>query len=297
LLAKTERSGEYLIEEESWLAAVEWADLKGADIIHSSLGYTWQRYWTYQMDGKTTLVSKAAAMASAKGMLVVVSAGNEGELEWRIISAPADSDSVLAVGAIDPQTGLQAAFSSFGPTADKRLKPDVMAFGSCIVPTANGLTISEGTSFAAPLVSGFAACLLQHNPQLTPFELRKLIRESGHLYPYFDYSHGYGIPQADHFFNPPQLGASDSFLITRQTKTHTSFVCKMAERDTGQFDPEDPTNFLFYHISNAKGELLQYRIIMPHRATYDNGKVIYESIDPQKLSNWDEFNAPEIESW
>lgn len=279
LLARTEHTGEYLVEEESWVEAAEWADQMGARIIHSSLGYTWQRYWTYQMNGETSLVSKAAAIASSKGIFVVASAGNEGESEWRTVSAPADSDSVLSVGAIDRESGIHAPYSSFGPTSDYRLKPNVSALGNCYVAGEYELEISEGTSYAAPLVTGFAACLLQNQPDLSPYALRKSIEQSGHLFPYFDYAHGYGTPLASKALGLTNGNCNPELIRFASSDNATGIICKMVEKDSGQFNPEVAENFLYYHIEDPDGKLLLYRLIMPHRATYQNGKVRYEALE------------------
>lgn len=175
--------------------AAEWADKNGVDIINSSLGYTGPRYLPENMDGKTAFVSKAAQLAVDKGILVVSSAGNEGTGKWKRIAAPGDATGVLTVGGIDPYTGIHSNFSSFGPSWDKRLKPEVCAYGTAIVSSRTGLVISEGTSFSSPLVAGFAACLKQRYPLLKNTELKELICRSGDLWPYFDYAHGYGVPQ------------------------------------------------------------------------------------------------------
>lgn len=198
LLARTERSlFEPIGEEENWLMAAEWADKNGAHIINSSLGYTANRYFQKNMDGKFTLVSRAANMAAKKGILVVNAAGNEGDEHWTIISAPADADSVLTVGGINPWTGMHTKFSSYGPTSDGRLKPNVSALAWVIAANKkNTLQEVQGTSFASPLTAGFAACVLQEFPKIKVMDLFKKIEQSGHLYPYYDYAHGYGIPQA-----------------------------------------------------------------------------------------------------
>jgi len=199
LLARTEGlASERYGEEEAWLRAAEWADQQGADIISSSLAYTEQRYFPEQMDGRHSLIGRAATLAARKGMLVVSAAGNDGDDDWGRIGTPADADSVLAVGGLDPATGLHLAFSSVGPSADRRLKPDVSAFG--IVLTTNssgGFERVEGTSFSAPLVAGLAACAQQASGgKLTALELFRQVREAGELYPYYDYAHGYGRPEA-----------------------------------------------------------------------------------------------------
>jgi len=215
LLAKTEVKTEPFSEEKNWLMAVEWADKNGADIINSSLGYTKDRYFRSDMDGKTSLVSRAGNMAARKGILVVNAAGNDGSDKWHTIGAPADADSVLSVGGISPQDGYHINFSSYGPTADGRMKPNVCAFGNTIV---YGSKMKEenvsGTSFASPLVAGFAACALQANPEIKNMELFHLIEKSGHLYPYFDYAHGFGVPQAEYILTKQKKEVKPGFTAT-----------------------------------------------------------------------------------
>ena len=200
LLARTESiARERLGEEEAWLKAAEWADREGADIISSSLAYTEQRYFPEWMDGRHSVIGRAANLAARKGMLVVSAAGNDGDNDWGRIGTPADADSVLAVGGLDPATGLHVAFSSTGPSADRRLKPDVSAFGIVLTTTPGGYERLEGTSFSAPLVAGFAACAWQQQRQAKAMDVFRQVRESGDLYPYYDYAHGYGRPQASYF--------------------------------------------------------------------------------------------------
>ncbi len=200
LLARTETWTEFFSEEEQWLAAAEWSDKNGADIINSSLGYTYHRYFPEDMHGKKSLVAKAANMAARKGILVVNSAGNEGDGNWKIIGTPADADSVLSIGGISPWTGYHTSFSSFGPTRDKRMKPNVTAYGHVIGAGPGGLSQTQGTSFSGPLVAGFAACVLQVKPGIHNMDAFREIEKSGDLYPYYDYAHGYGVPQASYFF-------------------------------------------------------------------------------------------------
>lgn len=200
LLARTEQVlSENKIEEENWLESLEWADKNGADIINSSLGYTDRFYFRSEMDGKTSIISKAANLAASKGILVVNSAGNEGGSYWEMIAAPADADSVLTIGGINPRTMLRSDFSSYGPTSDKRMKPNLAAFGEAIGSSNEKREVATGTSFSSPLVTGFAACVRQLHPEWTVDKLFSELEKSGHLYPYFDYAHGYGIPQASYF--------------------------------------------------------------------------------------------------
>ncbi len=204
LLAKTEVDPEPFKEEVWWAQAMEWADKNGADIINSSLGYTQDRHYTWQMDGRS-YVSKAANMAARKGMLVCNSAGNSGEDEnWKIIGAPADADSILSVGGINPSLNVYSHidFSSYGPTADGRMKPNVCNFGYCEVadPHNNDETdFAYGTSFSSPLTAGFCACAWQTKRNKNAMQMKSLIEKSADLYPYFDYALGFGVPQADFF--------------------------------------------------------------------------------------------------
>ncbi|RMG82601.1 MAG: hypothetical protein D6707_02625, partial [Bacteroidetes bacterium] len=126
LLARTESFiAEQLVEEENWLVAAEWADRNGADIINSSLGYTKHRYFRKDMNGETSLVAAAAKMAVRKGILVVNAAGNDGNSDWLLIGTPADVDSVLSVGGVDPETRVKVNFSSLGPNRKGIMKPNV----------------------------------------------------------------------------------------------------------------------------------------------------------------------------
>ncbi|MFC2121493.1 S8 family serine peptidase, partial [Bacteroidota bacterium] len=201
LLAITEIKSDPKLEEKNWLAAAEWADKNGADIINSSLGYTYLRYFKSDMDGQTSLVAKAATIAASKGILVINCMGNDGDNDWKIVNTPADADSVLSVGGIDPETNLHIHFSSVGPTADNRLKPNVVAFGKTVAADNDGLKIVTGTSFSCPLITGFAACAWQTRPQMKNMEIFKLIQSSGNLFPYYDYAQGYGIPQGNFFID------------------------------------------------------------------------------------------------
>jgi len=200
LLRSEDAGSEYLIEEDNWIAAAEYADSLGVDIINTSLGYS--RFddplldHTYaDMDGNTTRISRAADIAASKGVLVVVSAGNQGAGDWHYISAPADADSVLAVGAIDAN-GYIANFSSRGPSSDRRIKPDVVAVGkgTWVAGFESGIRQGSGTSFAAPLIAGLAACLWQANPEASANEVLTAIRESSDRFTKPDGDYGYGIP-------------------------------------------------------------------------------------------------------
>ncbi len=214
LLARTEVTREVFSEEENWLAAVEWADKNGADIISSSLGYTFKRYFPHDMDGKSTLVTRAANLAAAKGLLVLNAAGNDGDKDWEVIGAPADADSILSIGGISPDNGYHIKFSSYGPTFDGRMKPNLCSFGKVAASGPSKVRMAFGTSFATPLVSGFAACVKQMHPEWDNMKMFDELQKSGHLWPYFDYAHGYGVPQAE-YFTSGRPAAVKSFSIER----------------------------------------------------------------------------------
>ena len=266
LLARTE-SGvfEPFSEEENWLAAAEWADKNGADIINSSLGYTNNRYFVEDMDGKKSLVARAANMAASKGMLVVNAAGNDGDGDWKYLGTPADADSVLSVGGIDPVTNYHIYFSSYGPTADKRLKPNVCAYGEVMASGEKGYEDVSGTSFASPLVAGFVACAWQSDKNLTNMEMFREIERSGDLFPYFDYAHGYGVPQASYFTGEKQsVKPTFSFKVDGETLKVIINEDFIDEEDDNSLP--DPRNYafetlLFYHIQNKKGYLDKYYVI------------------------------------
>ena len=251
LLARTEISIEPGREEVWWMQAMEWADKHGADIISSSLGYNDARHKVSDMDGKSCLVSRAANMAAAKGMLVCNSMGNDGDRKsWKTLIAPADADSVLSVGGID-HNDTHASFSSYGPTADGRLKPNVCAYAvNCKVAKPsqkeeNSYDFVNGTSFSCPLVAGFAACAWQKHRNLNVMELKREIERSADFYPYFDYAFGYGVPQASYFMSPTIKAKIPTFLVEE-------------DEDWVIVKPFECNNTLFYHIQNENGSLDLY---------------------------------------
>jgi serine protease AprX len=200
LIRSEDTSSEQVIEEYNWAAAAEFADSLGVDIINSSLGYylfdvEGQNYTYDDLDGETTPSAQAANAAFSRGMLVIASAGNEGNNTWQRIITPSDAFGSIAVGAVDA-SGNYASFSSIGPSADGRVKPDVSAMGKATVVQNLSGTIGtvNGTSLSAPLVSGMAACLWQYYPTLTANEIRQLIIQSASLYNNPNNLLGYGIP-------------------------------------------------------------------------------------------------------
>ncbi len=257
LLALTERKGEPLEEELNWARAVDWAIDNGANIIQSSLGYTYQRYFTADLDGKHSICAQAAARAARKGVLIINCMGNEGMSKWKTMVTPADADSILSVGGIDPETGLAAGFSSVGPTADKRIKPNVCASGTVVAANPKGgVRTVDGTSFSAPLVTGFAACVWQINRSLSAQEILILIEKSAHLYPYYDYSHGYGIPQASKIIMGSKNIPLGPMILSSDDKNFSIGIPNQ-EFVTNSVMPD---HYFYYHISNPNGFLIKYGV-------------------------------------
>lgn len=202
VLVRTEDvASEFLVEEDNWVSGAELCDSLGVDILNTSLGYTtfdWeeQDHSYADMDGATTRISIAGGMASAKGMIPVTSAGNKGETDWLHISVPADAIDILAVGAVDAES-LPAPFSSHGPSADGRVKPDVsaMGFGTIVIDQeGTGIINGNGTSFSAPLVAGLVACLWQLHPERSATEVMDAVRRSASHYDAPQSQLGCGIP-------------------------------------------------------------------------------------------------------
>ncbi len=189
-------------EEDAFVAGLEWMEQQGADVVSVSLGYTTfdpgQGDFTYaNMDGNTTLVTRAADIAVSLGVAVVVAAGNEGNSAWRYIAAPADADSVITVGAAT-STRTRASFSSFGPTFDGRIKPDVAALGDrvYVAEPGGGAQFGGGTSYATPMVAGVVAQMIGARPSLTPIQIRDALRRTGSRATAPDNELGWGVIDA-----------------------------------------------------------------------------------------------------
>ncbi len=233
-LIRTEYSPtEYKVETDFWCSGIEYADSVGADIATSSLGYYTfddpDMSFTYaDMNGKVSRASRAATIASKKGMVVLVAAGNEGQNAWKYIGSPADADGIISVGAVT-STGVPSTFTSFGPSYDGRVKPEICATGtsSALVNTAGTPTYGNGTSFATPIMAGMIACLLQkyktqtQNPSV--WSLLQTIFRTGSIYNNPTAQIGYGIPdfkvaeQNLTTFDSVQQLQKNSFVLAENT--------------------------------------------------------------------------------
>jgi subtilisin family serine protease len=203
-LAKTEYvPTETPVEMDNWQFGAEWADSLGADVISSSLGYNefdspWPSYTYADMDGRTTVITLAAVEAMRRGITVVNSAGNEAAKAWHFITAPADADTVLTIGAVD-SFNVVTNFSSRGPSFDGRTKPDVTAMGNkVLLPSFNNDSTyarASGTSFSCPLTAGVVAMLLQAHPAWGPWEVREALRSTALNHANPDNNIGWGLVQ------------------------------------------------------------------------------------------------------
>jgi serine protease AprX len=253
---------EYRIEEYNWLFAAEKADSAGADIIHSSLGYydfddSAMNYTVEDMDGKTTVVTRAAQWAADRGIVVVTSAGNEGSIpSWRIITAPADGVDVLAVGGVNG-VGTKVMSSSIGPTADGRIKPDVAALGSSVkVLKASGqISTASGTSLSAPLVTSLVAGIIQRYPELTARQVIDLVRQTSSQAAKPDNLLGYGIPNFQAIVNYQDRH--------EQTEPFEVYPNPLRDRDTLIIRPKDPEPFYSCQVEilSSQGSLISSTMV------------------------------------
>lgn len=256
---------EYRVEEYNWMLAAERADSAGADIIHSSLGYydfddASMNYSADQMDGKTTVVTQAARMAVDRGMVVVVSAGNEGHIpSWRIVTAPADAEGVLAVGSVN-SVRQRVSSSSIGPTSDGRIKPDLAALGSGVrVVKANGqISTASGTSLAAPLVTSLVAGVMQRQPELSARQVVDLLRQTASQAGDPDNLLGYGIPNYQAIVNyQDEDDQAEAFVV---------FPNPLRDSDTLTIRPNDPEAFDSCQIEIVTA---QGRVLVSRRVQFD----------------------------
>tara|TARA_R110002096_G_scaffold94109_4_gene211964 strand:+ start:8178 stop:9800 length:1623 start_codon:yes stop_codon:yes gene_type:complete len=213
---------ETVLEETLWVEAAERADSLGVDVINTSLGYTTfdnaaYNYTYNDMDGKTTFITRGAEIGVSRGMILVNAAGNEGNDDWKYMGAPADAASIFTVGAVNA-TGNIAAFSSFGPTSDGRIKPDVLAQGQnvYVINHISGTAVtSNGTSFSSPIMAGIVACFWQAFPDLTNLQIMQRIRESADKYNNPTAQEGYGIPNFENAYSI--LGVEDQNFLNVTT--------------------------------------------------------------------------------
>jgi serine protease AprX len=229
------------LEESLWVEAAERADSLGVDVINTSLGYTTfdnpnYNYSYADMDGKTAFISRGADIIASRGMILVTSAGNSGSNSWKYMGAPGDAASVFTVGAVNASEDI-ASFSSFGPTSDGRVKPDVLAHGEnvFVIDHQTGTPKpSNGTSFSSPVMTGVVACFWQATPALTSTQVMQKIRESADRYSNPDEQYGYGIPNFKTAYEAVLNVNKQNFINTTTiypNPVSASFTLKMNRND------------------------------------------------------------------
>jgi len=206
------------VEEAWWVEALERADSLGVDVVNTSLGYQDYDNSSYDhsyadLDGQTTIGARGANHAFDKGMILVTSAGNDGN-GFTFVGTPGDSAGMLTIGAVD-SGGDYVSFSSIGPTVDGRVKPDVMAQGlnAAVVSQSGNVSTSNGTSFSSPIMAGAVASLWQARPEVPNGQIMQVVRESAHLFNNPTDQMGYGIPNFEDALNDLLvLGIEDQLL-------------------------------------------------------------------------------------
>lgn len=261
---------EYMFEVDFWVRGLEFADSLGVDVVNSSLGYTQfddaSMNFTYaDMNGQVSRASRAAYLASRKGIIVCTSAGNDGNKTWKYISSPADADGILTVGGVNT-SGTIAAFSSFGPTADSRIKPEVCAtgWGTTLVDLNGNLVFNgNGTSYSSPIMAGLTACYLQYCKEQLPQSYRvDLIRQhiinSADRFNSPDNQYGYGIPDFQHVLHQT--------VTNNQRELQTEFPVKLKYlAETGEVrimkQPAFETQGLFFQIITPTGKIIHQQLL------------------------------------
>ncbi len=265
LLRTEDANTEYLIEEYNWASGAEFADSAGADIINSSLGYTTfddkTMNHTYKdLNGKKSVCTQAAAIAAQKGIIVCNAAGNEGDDKWKYLGAPADAVGIITVGGVNGDS-THAEFSSYGPTADGRIKPTVVAQATkAIVSSVDDKFYgSQGTSFSSPILCGMVACLRQANPTKTVDEVITAIQFSATQYHAPDTVLGSGIP--NFVLANQYLGGDEYFDYKRnQIAVPPSSIFK----ETISFTTFSPKyDSIVVTITDTKGNIVLRKSILP----------------------------------
>jgi len=239
-VAKTEITNrEISVEEDYWVEGLEWLDSLGCDIVTSSLGYAFFTdvgyYQREDLDGKTIKVTIAADMAVQKGIVVLNSAGNERYNSWGTLIAPSDGFNVLAIGAVNSERSI-TNFSSPGPTADGRIKPDVCALGNYVYVAFPGrfsdYFYASGTSYSCPLTAGATALILSAHPSLNPFQVKDLLKNTASKHDNPDSDYGWGVIDAYEallsygivFSNEPDLSIeNDKYVLSINAVSKSGF--------------------------------------------------------------------------
>lgn len=261
LLRSEDEQSEFPVEEDYWVAAIEYADSLGVKLVNTSLGYnhfddSTLNYTYKELTGNKSFISRGANTAFDKGMLIAGSAGNEGNKEWGKITMPGDSKKMLTIGAVALDSTV-ATFSSHGPTLDGRIKPDLVSIGTMTATVGqNGLIeYTNGTSFSSPFLTGLIGSLWSINPKLNRNELIDIVKKSAHQYQYPDSIMGYGIPD----FKVAYLNVLKTLKQEDNDATNDLIRVSLTDNKLMVIQLNDPKyDFHSYSLRllNEKGELI-----------------------------------------
>lgn len=228
-----ENRRERRVEEDRWVAALEWLDSLGVRLVNTSLGYSIgfdnprENHSPDSVDGHSSAITRAAERAAERGMILVVSAGNDGSNRFRVVSLPADAPSVVAVGATDATYWEKQYYSSTGSHRMNYVKPDVSVYSQ------------TGTSFSAPVITGLIACMLEKRPNLSVNEVRDILHRASHLHSFPNSYIGYGVPDAKKVLD--QLYGREVMSPDSVIRTPASFVELSCEAPVIAFQKYTPT--------------------------------------------------------
>ncbi|MEE9553035.1 MAG: S8 family serine peptidase [candidate division Zixibacteria bacterium] len=250
ILCKTEETGsETAVEEDYYVAGLEWGEIMGADVASSSLSYSdW--YTADDLDGETAITTRAANIAFEKGMILCSSMGNSGPGKFTL-GAPADSRLSLGIGGVQ-WNGELYRWSSWGPTADGRIKPDVSARAVKTVAatpyTTDGFGLWNGTSLSCPLVAGAVALVIQAHPDWSPEQVKEAVRESANRATRPDIRFGWGVVNVKGAINYPSLGG---YVSDSATGRLVIAEVEIENLETGEFlnmETDDSGYYLFPNL-------------------------------------------------
>lgn len=295
LLMSEDPDSEFLIEELNWVSAAEFADSLGADIINVSLGYltfddSTQNHTYQDLNGETTPIAIAAKTAASKGMVVVASAANSGEsLTHPWINTPGDAKDIITAGAVWSDL-TYASFSSIGPSADGRVKPDVVAMGAGTYnqDLDGSISTGNGTSFSSPILSGLIACLWQKFPEKTNYEIIEAVKQSAHLYNNPNVYLGYGVPDfqlASQILATGKIEKTESTFSIYPNPFIDTFSIKLQNKpnDKIQISIMDLTGRKLYLWMERKCSSNNEEIVIPDLSNFKSGVyLIIVTINSQK---------------
>ncbi|MBR4136422.1 MAG: S8 family serine peptidase [Bacteroidales bacterium] len=304
-LCQTEDArSETKVEEDYWVAGLEWADSLGCQVLNSSLGYTTfddtvaQRRSYEDLNGLESRASRAASVASVKGMIICNSAGNAGSQKWKYLGTPADANGILTVGAVMGDSTV-AGFSSWGPTADGRVKPDACAVGlmAAVCNQKGKLAWAAGTSFSSPILSGMVACLWQAFPDKTNVEIMEAVRKSGQLYENPDDQRGYGITDFLKAYNILRQPEPENGMIW-----FDSYVAKKNKKGNYELNivlQENENTVSHFSLKSGRKMKIKKQVadlnFLPHKAGAVMPQLSLYTLRLSKLSKQEEWRLEELE--